>query len=91
MLYARLASLSQGRAARPLVGGRARMASLHRFLTSGSRDKRNDDVVVPGMRAGHGYGSLGGELPLPGRHQDATPWQASHNIDVQRVTQKAIV
>jgi len=55
-----------------------------RLLTSKGR---REDVIVPGSR--FEYGSLGEGLPLPSKA--ATPWQAEHNIDVQRVTQKAIV
>ena len=53
----------------------------------GSRKTGDDHVLIPGTR--HEYGSLMGDRPLPSR--PAVPWQAAHNIDVQRVTQKAIV
>lgn len=56
---------------------------------SGSGRGRNDEVIVPGTRST--YGSLG-ETPHPS--YPASPsvsWQARSNLDVQRVTQKAIV
>ena len=56
------------------------------FSASGGGGSHKDEVIIPGTR--HEYGSLG-ERPLPSR--PAVPWQAEHNIDVQRVTQKAIV
>ena len=42
--------------------------------------------IVPGAR--HKYGSMG-ELTAP--HSKATSWQASHNLDIQHVTQKALI
>lgn len=62
-----------------------RVSSMTARTLSSGRDKRTD-VIVPGTR--HEYGSLG-ERPLPSR--PAAAWQAEHNVDVQRVTQKAIV
>lgn len=44
------------------------------------------EVAVPGI--GSHFGSLGADAPSP---QSATPWQAEHNSDVQRVTQNAII
>ena len=44
------------------------------------------DVIVPG--GNHHYGSLGGDAVKPA---STTAWQAAHNVDVQRVTQQAII
>jgi hypothetical protein len=83
--FARASSLSKNRPA----SASFTVVECRRRLLSGKRD---DNVIVPGMRQGHEYGSLDGDLHTGPGHQDqAVPWQASHNVDVQRVTQKAIV
>jgi len=49
--------------------------------------RREDSVIIPGTR--HEYGSLHEKPFVPSK--PAAAWQAAHNVDVQRVTQKAIV
>ena len=45
--------------------------------------------LVPGSK--NRYGSLGEGLVSPVVRSPSAPWQAEHNIDVQRVTQKALI
>ena len=49
--------------------------------------QRRQEVAIPGLGSSH-FGSFGADTPSP---QSATPWQAEHNSDVQRVTQNAII
>mmetsp|Transcript_10821 Transcript_10821/g.24126 ORF Transcript_10821/g.24126 Transcript_10821/m.24126 type:complete len:1103 (-) Transcript_10821:262-3570(-) len=46
----------------------------------------HSDVVIPGTS--HEYGSLG-DSPSP--HSKPVSWQAAHNLDIQQVTQKALI
>ncbi|KAL7566432.1 hypothetical protein ACA910_000913 [Epithemia clementina (nom. ined.)] len=69
----------------------ARRHSWHRSFRSTALilDRRTSSYepdIIPGGR--HKYGSLG-DLPAP--HSKAAPWQASHNRDIQNVTQKALI
>lgn len=52
-----------------------------------SKDQQHHHDIIPGGR--HKYGSLG-EMPSPHSNK-AVPWQASHNQDIQNVTQKALI
>ncbi|GKY98341.1 hypothetical protein MPSEU_000791700 [Mayamaea pseudoterrestris] len=102
MLQSRLASLARRRVvAAPATLG-WRFASVlndkplcTRFLSNDSKSNshqpqhRQEHVVIPGMRSD--LSSLGGDAIMPNRQHPVAPWQAEHNIDVQRVTRKAIV
>lgn len=58
---------------------------------SSNRNSNNKETLMPGMR--NQYGSLGEAFP-PGSAStlvDPRPWQAAHDADVQRVTQKAMI
>lgn len=48
------------------------------------------DTIMPGAPR-HQYGSLGEAIPSPGMTASTKAWQAAHNSDVQRVTQKAMI
>eukprot|EP00527_Entomoneis_sp_CCMP2396_P009547 CAMPEP_0198139032 /NCGR_PEP_ID=MMETSP1443-20131203/2366_1 /TAXON_ID=186043 /ORGANISM="Entomoneis sp., Strain CCMP2396" /LENGTH=1102 /DNA_ID=CAMNT_0043801015 /DNA_START=154 /DNA_END=3462 /DNA_ORIENTATION=- len=54
--------------------------------TTAACKKDYSDVIVPGSR--HEYGSLG-DVPSP--QSKAVSWQAAHNVDIQNVTQKALI
>lgn len=58
------------------------------FASSGSSGSGKDyyDRVVPGAR--HEYGSLG---DMPSGPSSRVSWQAEHNQDIQKVTQKALI
>lgn len=64
---------------------------LRTFATGGGRNnnKKNDSYMIPGMS--HQYGSLGDTTPTSSISRESTAWQASHNTEVQRVTQKAMI
>jgi glutamate dehydrogenase len=76
MIRQRIASLARHGLKKPM----SRTRPL-RVFSSGPPQ----DVTIPGS-ASH-FGSLG-ESPS---HKSATSWQAEHNSDVQRVTQKAMI
>ncbi|MGV2436022.1 MAG UNVERIFIED_CONTAM: hypothetical protein LVT10_14980 [Anaerolineae bacterium] len=84
-----------------------RLPSDHRVnsraISSTNRFGRHshDEVAIPGLGSSSHFGSLGGDsIPLTQQQQldqqqqaaaSARPWQAEHNLDVQRVTQNAII
>ena len=77
---------------RRLLASSRRNSFLRTFASSGRNNNNNDSYRIPGMS--HQYGSLG-DTTTPFTHtthlQESTAWQASHNEEVQRVTQKAMI
>ncbi|EEC49283.1 predicted protein [Phaeodactylum tricornutum CCAP 1055/1] len=80
------ASIAPLRSMSPLTLVVARAISTGMQTRNFSKKTSRDESIIPGVRSE--YGSLG-DLPSPSKA--AAPWQAEHNIDVQRVTQKAMV
>ena len=75
--------------ARRLVVLARRVPSRYRasFTTSQTTSERSQ-TIIPGSSQ---YGSLGEGIPTPSSSNNATAWQAAHNEEVQRVTQKAMI
>lgn len=59
-----------------------------RDLSSASNNNNRSNSIIPGVTSTSPYGSLGEPLPSS---SPAVAWQATHNVDVQRVTQNAMI
>ena len=57
----------------------------HSFLNN------DHDTIIPGASGHNYYGSLGDPIRKPNTSTQNVAWQAQHNSEVQRVTQKAMI
>ena len=75
----------------PLMNVHYGSAGIHRCFSSDVPNLSRFHTVIPGMSSSTSpYGSLGDPMPSSSSSMSAS-WQATHNIDVQRVTQNAMI